>query len=65
MKDKIIKRIIEVLIPLKTLYQEIDLIINDLENDNYDSLTNFVNEYYKNDNYSQEFLDLLTTLFKF
>ena len=53
MKDKIIKRIIEVLIPLKTLYQEIDLIINDLENDNYDSLTNFVNEYYKNDNYSQ------------
>ena len=62
MKDKIIKRIIEVLIPLKTLYQEIDLIINDLENDNYDSLTNFVNEYYKNDNYSQEFLDLLTTL---
>ena len=54
MKDKIIKRIIEVLIPLKTLYQEIDLIINDLENDNYDSLTNFVNEYYKNDNYSQE-----------
>ena len=33
MKDKIIKRIIEVLIPLKTLYQEIDLIINDLEND--------------------------------
>lgn len=64
MKDKIIKRIIEVLIPLKTLYQEIDLIINDLENDNYDSLTNFVNEYYKNDNYSQEFLDLLTTLVK-
>ena len=60
MKD----RIIEVLIPLKTLYQEIDLIINDLENDNYDSLTNFVNEYYKNDNYSQEFLDLLTTLVK-
>lgn len=64
MKDKVIKRIIEVLIPLKTLYQEIDLIINDLENDNYDSLTNFVNEYYKNDNYSQEFLDLLTTLVK-
>lgn len=64
MKDKIIKRIIEVLIPLKTLYQEIDLIINDLENDNYNSLTNFVNEYYKNDNYSQEFLDLLTTLVK-
>ena len=64
MKDKIIKRIIEVLIPLKTLYQEIDLIINDLENDNYDSLTNFVNEYYKNDNYSQEFLYLLTTLVK-
>ena len=64
MKDKIIKRIIEILTPLKTLYQEIDLIINDLENDNYDSLTNFVNEYYKNDNYSQEFLDLLTTLVK-
>lgn len=64
MKDKIIKRIIEVLIPLKTLYQEIDLIINDLKNDNYDSLTTFVNEYYKNDNYSQEFLDLLTTLVK-
>lgn len=64
MKDKIIKRIIEVLTPLKTLYQEIDLIINDLENDNYDSLTTFVNEYYKNDNYSQEFLNLLTTLVK-
>lgn len=64
MKDKIIKRIIEILTPLKTLYQEIDLIINDLKNDNYDSLTNFVNEYYKNDNYSQEFLDLLTTLVK-
>lgn len=64
MKDKVIKRIIEVLIPLKTLYQEIDLIINDLKNDNYDSLTTFVNEYYKNDNYSQEFLDLLTTLVK-
>lgn len=64
MKDKIIKRIIEVLTPLKTLYQEIDSIINDLENDNYDSLTTFVNEYYKDDNYSQEFLDLLTTLVK-
>lgn len=64
MKDKIIKRIIEVLTPLKTLYQEIDLIINDLENDNYDSLTTFVNEYYKNDNYSQEFLNLLTALVK-
>ncbi len=64
MKDKIFKRIIEVLTPLKTLYQEIDSIINDLENDNYDSLTTFVNEYYKDDNYSQEFLDLLTTLVK-
>lgn len=64
MKDKIIKRIIEILTPLKTLYQEIDLIINDLKNNNYDSLTTFVNEYYKNDNYSQEFLDLLTTLVK-
>ncbi len=64
MKDKIIKKIIEVLTPLKTLYQEIDSIINDLENDNYDSLTTFVNEYYKDDNYSQEFLDLLTTLVK-
>ena len=63
MKDKIIKKIIEVLTPLKTLYQEIDSIINDLENDNYDSLTTFVNEYYKDDNYSQEFLDFFGYLY--
>ncbi len=64
MKDKIINRIIEILTPLKNLYQEIDLIINDLENDKYDSLTNFINEYYKDDTYSQEFLDLINNLIK-
>ncbi len=61
MKDKVINAIINCLIPLRNLY-DVDSIINDLKNNNYESLINFVNKYYKNDLYSQELIDLIKDL---
>ena len=46
MKEKIQNKIIAFLTPLRNLYPETDSIINDLENNNLDSLNKFVNKYY-------------------
>ena len=62
MKDKIIDQIIKNLIPLRTLYKEIDTITNDLLIDNLESLEIFLENEFKDVNYSTELKDLITYL---
>ena len=62
MKDKIQNKIINFLTPLHSLYPETDSIINDLENNNLDSLNEFVNKYYKDDSYSPDIINLINEL---
>ena len=62
MKDKIINKIITFLTPLCNLYPETDSIIKDLENNNLDSLNNFVSKYYKDDSYSPDIVELIKNL---
>ena len=59
MKEKIQNKIIAFLTPLRNLYPETDSIINDLENNNLDSLNKFVNKYYKDDSYSPDIINLI------
>ena len=62
MKEKIQNKIIAFLTPLRNLYPETDSIINDLENNNLDSLNKFVNKYYKDDSYSPDIINLINDL---
>ncbi len=62
MKDKIQNKIINFLTPLHSLYPETDSIINDLENNNLDSLNEFINKYYKDDSYSPDIINLINEL---
>ena len=55
LKNKIIEEIIKQLKDLKTIYKdEIDIIINDLSNNNKQSLNEFINKYYKDTEISNE-----------
>lgn len=62
MKDKIIDRIIHELIPLRTLYKEIDTITNDLLINKLDSLETFLETNFNDINYSQSLKDLISIL---
>ena len=62
MKDKVINQIIKNLIPLRTLYPEIDIITNDLLIDKLDSLEDFLDKQFKDINYSSDLKDLITSL---
>lgn len=62
MKDKIIDQIIKNLIPLHTLYKEIDTITNDLLMNKFESLEIFLDKEFKDINYSTELKELITYL---
>ena len=65
LKERIIDEIISRLIPLRTLYkEEIDTITNDLINDNFQSLYNFIDKYYQNELFSDYFQIFLEALNK-
>lgn len=66
LKQKIIEEIIKRLSPLSTLYkEEITNIINDLSNNNYTSLENFINKHYQEISFSDEFKIFVTHLVKY
>ena len=63
LKEKIIKEIINQLNSIKNIYNgEIDIIINDLDNNNYNSLINFVNKYYNDTEISNEMKQFVSSL---
>lgn len=62
MKDKIINQIIHELIPLRTLYSEIDTITNDLLNNNLDSLKVFLDNNYQDTNINPDLNNLVISL---
>ena len=64
MINKVITKIINYLIPLETMYPEIDYIISDLNNYKYDSLNEFIKKYFSTLQYSPEFIKFITSLVK-
>ena len=63
LKRQIIDQIISLFSPLRNTYnEEINNITNDLINDKYDSLKEFVNSHYKSLDYSKEIKDFITKL---
>ena len=63
LKNQIVDKIIILLEPLKTTYKdEIDVIINDLTNNKFDSLIKFVNTYFSNLTISNEVKDFVKKL---
>ena len=64
MIQNIITKIINFLIPLETMYPEINSIIDDLNNYKYDSLNEFLKKYFSTLQYSPEFIQFITSLVK-
>lgn len=64
MINKVITKIINYLIPLETMYPEIDYIISDLNNYKYTSLNEFIKKYFSTLQYSPEFIKFITSLVK-
>ncbi len=65
LKEKIIDEIISLLSPLRSMYpDEINIITNDLINNRFDSLKDFLNKYYKDLSYSKEMIQIITNLVK-
>lgn len=63
LKDKIIDRIINILVSLRSTYpNDINTITNDLINYKYDSLIEFVNHHFKNLNVSNEIKEFINQL---
>ncbi len=62
MLDKVIEEIIKRLSPLKSLYQEVDPLIEDLKNHEFNSLNDFINKYYQDVFYSTEFQNFILDL---
>ena len=64
MINQVITKIINYLIPLETMYPEIDSIISDLNNYKYTSLNEFIKKYFSTLQYSPEFIKFITSLVK-
>ena len=64
MIKNIITKIIDFLIPLETMYPEINFIIADLNDYKYDSLNEFLKKYFSTLQYSPEFIQFITSLVK-
>ena len=62
MKDKIINQIIHELVPLRTLYPEIDIITNDLLNNKLDTLKEFLDKNYQDTNINPDLKNLIISL---